>query len=211
MSEPVHISEPLFAVMKEIKEPMDNANEKHMVVYCDGAAEPTNPGPMGAGYVLQDADGKQIEARGYYLGHGSNNVAEYMGVIRAVEAAIRLGATRLDVRCDSQLIVKQVLGLWVINAPHLQPLRDKAVGLLNQIDRWDLEWIPRERNSRADVCANNAALFRRDVDYTGREILNTRDDSRAERVRAATGDYFKQHRGDWTPHHRKPQFRKKGQ
>ena len=50
-----------------------------MTVYRDGAAEPTNPGPMG-GYVLQDADGKQIEARGRYLGCGSNNIAEYQGI-----------------------------------------------------------------------------------------------------------------------------------
>lgn len=162
---------------------MDRANEKRMTVFCDGAAEPTNPGPMGAGYVLQDAAGEQIEARGRYLGCGSNNIAEYQGIIDGIEAAIRHGATRLEVRSDSQLAVKQILGFWTIKAEHLRSYREKVVALLSRISHWDLEWIPRDRNTQADVLANNAAMFKRDLDYTGREIL---PNAHKERVMGAT-------------------------
>jgi len=167
---------------------MNQSNEKPMVVFVDGAAEPTNPGPMGAAYVLQDAAGSQVEARGYFLGHGTNNVAEYQGAIKGIEAAIRHGATSLEVRSDSQLVVKQVLNLWGVNNEALRVLRDQVLQLLNRVGRWEAVWIPREKNTKADTCATNAIKFHQDVVYDDREILASES---AARVRTAVGDYLR--------------------
>jgi len=164
---------------------------ERLIGFCDGAAEPTNPGPMGAGYVLLNEGGRQLEAKGFYLGHGTNNFAEYTAVVKAIEAAIRRGAARLDLRTDSELVVKQINGEWATHKDHLRELRKQALDAFNQIPAWSIEWVPRERNERADVCAVNAATFKRDVDYSDKQILRTR----SERIRSAVRDYCGQRPG----------------
>jgi ribonuclease HI len=132
---------------------------RRMCAFVDGAAEPTNPGPMGAGYVLWGNDGELIEAMGHYWGWGSNNTAEYMALIMAAEAAVSYGATALDVKSDSQLVVKQVHGQWRVHQEHLRPLHEKALKLLNGIGPWTLKWIPREQNEQANLYAAIAASY----------------------------------------------------
>src|SRR5690606_27155972 len=82
-----------------------------------------NPGPAGYGAVVLDADGERVLAeRKGGLGVTTNNVAEYTGLIEGLRAAAELGATRVDVRMDSKLVVEQMCGRWKIKHPSLQPL-----------------------------------------------------------------------------------------
>jgi ribonuclease HI len=135
----------------------------HLVLFSDGSAMP-NPGVQGCAYVLKDLPGNTLEARGYHLGLGSCNVAEYGGLLRGIEAAIRRGATRLDAYCDSVLVVRQVERRWKCKADHLRILRDRALELLSDIPMWSIDWIPRQNNTEADALANLAARRRERVD-----------------------------------------------
>jgi ribonuclease HI len=145
--------------------------ESPMIAHTDGAAEP-NPGHGGCAYILRDAAGRQIEARGFYLGGDcSNNVGEYMGVVYAAEAAARYNASALTINSDSRLIVEQLRGKWCVKSDSLQEYHGRALDALSKLPRWSIQWIPREQNSQADTVAGNAVRFRRNVDYSGRAIL----------------------------------------
>jgi len=93
---------------------------------------------------------------GERIGETTNNRAEYEALIRALEAADEFGFDTVDVRGDSELIIKQVTGEWSANNPVLRELRVTARELLETFDSWSLEHIPREVNSRADKLANEA-------------------------------------------------------
>ena len=90
-------------------------------LYADGGAR-GNPGPAGSGAVLLDEDGRVIVELWRSLGHATNNVAEYTGLIIGLEEALRRGVEGLDVRMDSLLVVQQMKGLWKIKHPGLRPL-----------------------------------------------------------------------------------------
>jgi ribonuclease HI len=123
-------------------------------VYFDGASR-GNPGPGGIGWVIVTADG--IVAEGAEtIGRTTNNRAEYEALVRALEAATDYGFDEVDVRGDSELIVKQVRGEYDTNNPELRERRVEVRELLAQFDRWSLEHVPREINDRADSLANEA-------------------------------------------------------
>ena len=123
-------------------------------VYFDGASR-GNPGPAAVGWVIVNADG--IAAEGHArIGQTTNNDAEYQALIRALEAARDYGIDEADLRGDSELIVKQVRGEWNANDPTLRKRRVRVRELLTGFDRWSLEHVPREINSRADELANEA-------------------------------------------------------
>ena len=123
-------------------------------VYFDGAAR-GNPGPGAVGWCLVTADG--IVAEGSErIGRVTNNQAEYAALIRALEAAIDYDFDAVDVRGDSELVVKQVRGAWNTNDPTLRERRVRARELLDEFDRWSLAHIPRDINERADELANEA-------------------------------------------------------
>lgn len=93
-----------------------------LIIEADGGAR-GNPGPAGYGAVVLDAtSGAVLAERAGYLGHTTNNVAEYRGLIAGLEAAVELGATEVEARLDSKLVVEQMSGRWKISKPHLQPL-----------------------------------------------------------------------------------------
>jgi len=123
-------------------------------VYFDGASR-GNPGPGGVGWCLVTADGIVAEG-GERIGTVTNNQAEYAALIRALEAADEYGFDEIDVRGDSQLIVKQVRGEWNANDPELREKRVRVRELLDRFDRWSLAHVPREINERADDLANEA-------------------------------------------------------
>lgn len=123
-------------------------------VYFDGACR-GNPGPASVGWVVVNSDGVVAEGSDR-IGRTTNNQAEYAALIRAVEAARDLGLDEVDVRGDSELIVKQVRGEWNTNDPELRERRVRALELLSGFDRWSIEHVPREINSRADDMANEA-------------------------------------------------------
>ncbi|MFC4356830.1 ribonuclease HI [Halobium salinum] len=123
-------------------------------VYFDGACR-GNPGPAAVGWAIVTSDGIVAEG-GETVGRTTNNQAEYEALIRALEAARDYGLDEVDVRGDSQLIVKQVRGEWNANDPELKEYRVRVRSLLEGFDSWTLEHVPREVNERADELANEA-------------------------------------------------------
>ncbi|WP_313692752.1 ribonuclease HI [Halorarum halobium] len=123
-------------------------------VYFDGASR-GNPGPAAVGWAIVTSDGVVAEGS-ERIDDTTNNKAEYAALVRAVEAARDYGLAELDLRGDSQLVVKQVRGEWQVNEPTLREKRVRARELLEGFDRWSLEHVPREINERADELANEA-------------------------------------------------------
>ncbi|MBM2623202.1 bifunctional RNase H/acid phosphatase [Actinoplanes sp. LDG1-06] len=126
-----------------------------VVVEADGGSR-GNPGPAGYGSVVRDTDGQVLLERQGALGVTTNNVAEYTGLIEGLKAAHELGATEVDVRMDSKLVVEQMSGRWQIKNAGLRPLAAEAAQWVARIGRVTFEWIPRERNKAADALANRA-------------------------------------------------------
>jgi probable phosphoglycerate mutase len=127
-----------------------------VVVEADGGSR-GNPGPAGYGAVVRDADtGEVLAERKAGIGHTTNNVAEYQGLIAGLAAAKDLGATVVEVRMDSKLVVEQMSGRWKIKHPPLQTLASHAHTLAVGFGKVTFEWIPRDRNQHADRLANEA-------------------------------------------------------
>ena len=128
----------------------------HVVVEADGGSR-GNPGPAGYGAVVREAaTGEVLLERYGSLGVTTNNVAEYSGLIAALQAAAELSAGRVDVRMDSKLVIEQMAGRWQIKNPGLRPLAAEAVKLVGRFTEVTYEWIPREQNRAADALANRA-------------------------------------------------------
>jgi len=127
----------------------------HATVWFDGACR-FNPGPMGAGAVVEMADGRR-KVLSRSMGLGTNNVAEYHGLILGLRHALGLGATAVTVHGDSQLVIKQLQGLYKVRAPQLKALHEEARGLLAQLRPAVLEWVPRAENAEADAASWEAA------------------------------------------------------
>jgi broad specificity phosphatase PhoE/ribonuclease HI len=132
------------------------SRELRVVVEADGGSR-GNPGPAGYGaVVLEEGTGEVLLERYASLGTTTNNVAEYQGLIAGLRAAAELGATRVDVRMDSKLVVEQMSGRWQIKNPGLRPLAAEAAKLVDGFATVTFDWIPRERNKLADALANRA-------------------------------------------------------
>ena len=123
-------------------------------VYFDGASR-GNPGPAAVGWVVVTSEGI-VDQGSERIGEVTNNAAEYEALTRALEVATDLGFDEVDVRGDSELIVKQVRGEYDTNHPDLRERRVRVRELLSEFDRWSLEHVPREINERADELANEA-------------------------------------------------------
>lgn len=127
-----------------------------VIVEADGGAR-GNPGPAGYGALVRDAvTGNILVERHEYLGVATNNVAEYSGLIAGLEAATELGATEVDVRMDSKLVIEQMAGRWRVKHPNMRPLAVQAQALAREFARIHYTWIPREQNKDADALANQA-------------------------------------------------------
>ncbi|HUG55621.1 MAG TPA: ribonuclease HI family protein [Candidatus Limnocylindrales bacterium] len=126
------------------------------ILYADGAAR-GNPGPAGAGAVLLDESGRVVAEVWRGLGHATNNVAEYSALILGLEEALRRGVDDLEVRMDSQLVVRQMQGLWRIKHAGLKPLALQAGALLARFPKRRIDHVPRGENSLADALANRGA------------------------------------------------------
>ena len=127
-----------------------------VIVEADGGSR-GNPGPAGYGAVVLDPDTEAVLAEcSEGIGVATNNVAEYQGLIAGLRAAIELGATAVEVRMDSKLVVEQMSGRWQVKHPAMKPLATEAAGLVRQLGSVQFGWIPRERNTRADRLANVA-------------------------------------------------------
>lgn len=121
----------------------------------DGAAR-GNPGEAGCGAVIFDPSGRVIRELARYLGHATNNVAEYKGLLLGLEEVLRLGARTLRIESDSQLLVRQLNGLYRVKDRKLIQLNQKAQGLLRKLEAYRIIHIGREQNRLADKLANRA-------------------------------------------------------
>lgn len=128
---------------------------KKLIIYTDGGAR-GNPGPAGSGAVIRDEFGKMLYEHKEYLGEATNNFAEYTALIRALEAAAKLGGTDLQVNMDSELIVKQMQGSYKIKEPTLQKLAQQVIKLKNNFQSVQFTHVRREFNKDADRLVNEA-------------------------------------------------------
>ena len=126
-----------------------------LLIYTDGAAR-GNPGPAGAGAILRDADGTVLAEIAEPLGHATNNVAEWTAVLLALEEARRLGATHVDLRMDSELVARQISGIYRVKHPDLRPIHTSVMELLRALDGYTVGHVPRELNKDADRLSNVA-------------------------------------------------------
>ncbi|QDU34204.1 14.7 kDa ribonuclease H-like protein [Poriferisphaera corsica] len=136
------------------------------IIHIDGGAR-GNPGPAAAGVTIKQAGtGKIVHEAGYYLGHMTNNSAEYNGLLHALEAAKGLKADELLIHSDSQLMVRQINGEYKVKSPDLKPLYTKALRLIGGFKKVDLVHVRREKNKRADELANLSMDAETDVFFT---------------------------------------------
>ena len=124
------------------------------VVWIDGGAR-GNPGPAGCGVVIELADGHH-EEHTVFLGVATNNEAEYAGLIAALTRAVALGIDSVEVRSDSELLVRQITGKYRVKAVNLQPLWLRARELASHFDRFAISHVRRGENALADRLANVA-------------------------------------------------------
>lgn len=128
----------------------------HVIVEADGGSR-GNPGPAGFGALVREpSTGDVLAKRSGTLGITTNNVAEYSGLIAGLEAATELGATGVEVRMDSKLVIEQMAGRWKVKHPNMVPLALKAQRLAGGFDHISYVWVPRARNCAADRLANLA-------------------------------------------------------
>jgi ribonuclease HI len=126
-----------------------------LIVHVDGGSR-GNPGPAAAGAVLATPDGEVVAEATRTLGRATNNVAEYHGLLLGLERARELGATVVEVINDSELIAKQVNGVYEVKHEDMKPLHAKARAALRGFDRWTIRSVPRAQNARADALVNVA-------------------------------------------------------
>jgi ribonuclease HI len=129
--------------------------EHYLTAYSDGGAR-GNPGPAGYGVVIQDQAGKKIAALSEYLGHQTNNFAEYQGLIAALEYAVKHGHKALKVVSDSELLVRQIKGIYKVKNLALKDLHARAKELIAQLDWFSIGHVLRGHNQEADELANAA-------------------------------------------------------
>ena len=133
---------------------------EHLVIYTDGGAR-GNPGPSGIGVVIQDEKGEVLHELSTYLGAQTNNFAEYEALIEALTLVVReygdrLPALSLEVRMDSELVVRQLNGIYKVKEPTLKIQFARVASLRAKLPRIIFTHIRREQNKRADLLANEA-------------------------------------------------------
>lgn len=124
-------------------------------VFADGASR-GNPGPASIGAVVYDPDGVEAHTVSRRLGRATNNEAEYQAAIAGVEAALALGARNVELRMDSELVIRQLEFRYRVRNERLKPFFTRLLELRRRFESFSLRAIPRAQNSRADQLANLA-------------------------------------------------------
>jgi ribonuclease HI len=127
--------------------------EKEWLLMVDGAAR-GNPGEAGCGAAICDETGAVVKELSRYLGHTTNNVAEYEALLMGLEALVQMGRKKVRVQSDSQLLVRQLNGEYRVKDEKLKVLFQRAVSLLRRFDAYRILHVPRESNKLADRLAN---------------------------------------------------------
>jgi ribonuclease HI len=126
-----------------------------LIVHVDGGAR-GNPGPAAAACVITSPEGELVGEHSQLLGTATNNVAEYRALLLGLARARELGASEVDVVGDSELIAKQVRGLYKVKHEAMKPLHQEAMAALRGFDSWSIRTVPRAQNARADALVNAA-------------------------------------------------------
>ena len=126
-----------------------------LTAYTDGGAR-GNPGPSGYGVVIKDPVGKTVAQLSEYLGHQTNNFAEYQALIGALEWAVANAQSALRVISDSELMVKQIRGEYKVSNPVLKDLHARARQLIRKLEWFEIQHVLRGKNADADRLANEA-------------------------------------------------------
>ena len=139
-----------------------------------------NPGPASYGVVIRDPRGQIVAKLKKYIGRSTNNVAEYYGLIAALDYAQQHGIRALQVQSDSELLVRQMRGQYKVKSPELRPLYERARKMAQTFDSFKIEHVYREQNAEADALANEA------LDETsGRPPATPKLDANAPKPQAA--------------------------
>src|SRR3954452_12788454 len=125
---------------------MSNVRDEVFTLEFDGGSR-GNPGPAGIGVVVRAGDGTPVVTLGRFLGRATNNAAEYRALITAMDEALRLGARKVVIRGDSELVVRQMLGQYRVKHPDLKPLYEQAQDRLAQFDAAKIEHNLRHKNA----------------------------------------------------------------
>jgi ribonuclease HI len=126
-----------------------------LVVHVDGGSR-GNPGPAAAASVISSPEGKILDEASELLGTVTNNVAEYRALLLGLARARALDASEVEVVNDSELIAKQVQGLYKVKHPAMRPLHRQALAALRGFDAWKVRTVPRAQNAHADALVNAA-------------------------------------------------------
>ncbi len=138
---------------------------KGILIHIDGAAK-GNPGPAAIGLIGKTPEGHHLFERFRYIGEATNNVAEYTALIEGLKIAREQGVLRVRIASDSELLVRQMNGLYQVKKPHLKILYDQAVQLIAAFEQVVIFHIPREENTEADSLANRAIREQRNSPKT---------------------------------------------
>jgi ribonuclease HI len=126
-----------------------------LIVHVDGGAR-GNPGPAAAACVVSSPDGEVLAEASELLGVTTNNVAEYRALLLGLQKARELGADEVEIIGDSELIAKQVQGVYKVKHEAMRPLHRQATALLGQFGSWSIRTVPRAENAHADALVNAA-------------------------------------------------------
>jgi ribonuclease HI len=133
--------------------------EDRLILYIDGASR-GNPGRAGAGIWITNGGGGKISEVSRYLGHKTNNQAEYWALLLGLKEAKRLGGEAIQIFTDSELVERQIKGIYRVKDSNLKSLHKTVLQSLKTFSSFEIESIPREENKEADRLANQAILRR---------------------------------------------------
>ena len=136
--------------------------QDQVIIYTDGGSR-GNPGPGAGAFLITDTDGNTIKGKGVFLGNVTNNVAEYTGLLQALETATELDAAGIRIFSDSQLMVRQIKGEYKVKSQNLKALYAQCMELLATFASWEITHIARDNNTQADSLANRAMDSKKDV------------------------------------------------
>jgi probable phosphoglycerate mutase len=140
--------------------PQDQTMKRHptspeVIAHIDGASR-GNPGPAAFGVVLETDEGARVATLSKTIGHTTNNVAEYHGLLAVLEYALEHKVARLKVLSDSELMARQIQGSYKVKSPDLKPLFERARSAIARLESFSIEHVRREHNREADKLANLA-------------------------------------------------------
>lgn len=126
--------------------------------YFDGAAQPTNPGPAGIGSLIMEREGKIYWQESLFIGHQTNNYAEYTALIKLLEVCVKNNLNNITIHGDSKLVINQMNHIYQVKSENIRPLYIKAQKLAQQIRNINFQWIPRKQNTMADNLSKRALM-----------------------------------------------------